>query len=88
MRDQLHELDPAQVRVNQPLQWDVFSAQGGRPEAEVRSAGPRLLMGTAGMPLGEPVPRDTTLPKFAIDAIVGKGRVMVLVDPGRLFGAG
>jgi hypothetical protein len=46
------------------------------------------LMSTAGMPLGEPVPRDTTLPKFAIDAIVGKGRVMVLVDPGRLFGAG
>jgi hypothetical protein len=46
------------------------------------------LMSTAGMPLGEPVPRDTTLPKFAIDAIVCKGRVMVLVDPGRLFGAG
>jgi hypothetical protein len=25
---QLCELDPTQVRVNQPLQWDVFSAQG------------------------------------------------------------
>jgi type II secretory pathway pseudopilin PulG len=46
------------------------------------------LMSTAGMPLGEPVPRDTTLSKFAIDSIVGKARVMVLVDPGRLFGAG
>lgn len=28
MSVQLCELDPSQVRVNQPLQWDVFSAQG------------------------------------------------------------
>ena len=46
------------------------------------------LTSAVGMPLGEPVPRDTTLSKFAIDSTVGKARVMVLVDPSRLFGAG
>jgi hypothetical protein len=28
MATQLYEIDPAKIRVNQPLQWDVFSLQG------------------------------------------------------------
>jgi len=43
------------------------------------------LVSGAGMPLGEPVLRDTALPKYAVAAIVAKGRVMVVFDRARLF---
>jgi HD-GYP domain-containing protein (c-di-GMP phosphodiesterase class II) len=44
-----------------------------------------LVSGT-GMPLGEPVVRDTGLAKYAVAAIVAKERVMVRFERGRLFG--
>jgi hypothetical protein len=43
------------------------------------------LVSGAGMPLGEPVVRDTGLPKYAVAAIVAKGRVMVMFDRAKLF---
>ncbi|WP_051971278.1 HD-GYP domain-containing protein [Massilia sp. 9096] len=43
------------------------------------------LVSGAGMPLGEPVVRDTALPKYAVAAIVAKARVMVRFDRARLF---
>lgn len=43
------------------------------------------LVSGAGMPLGEPVVRDTGLPKYAVAAIVAKGKVMVMFDRARLF---
>lgn len=43
------------------------------------------LVSGAGMPLGEPIVRDTGLPKYAVAAIVGKERGMVRFERSRLF---
>ena len=43
------------------------------------------LVSGAGMPLGEPVVRDTGLAKYAVASIVAKSRVMVMFDRARLF---
>lgn len=43
------------------------------------------LVNGAGMPLGEPVQRDTQSPNFAVSAIVPKNKVMVMVNRAKLF---
>jgi hypothetical protein len=44
-----------------------------------------LVSGT-GMPLGEPVARDTALDKYAVTALVPRAKVMVVFDRAKLFG--
>ncbi|MBK4736189.1 HD-GYP domain-containing protein [Noviherbaspirillum pedocola] len=44
------------------------------------------LVNPDGMPLGEPVPRDTAQGKFAITAVIPKAKVMVSYDRAKLFG--
>lgn len=43
-----------------------------------------LVSGT-GIPLGEPVMRDTALPRYAVSALVPKSQIMVVYDRARLF---
>lgn len=44
------------------------------------------LYNGAGMPLGEPIMRDTGSPSFAVSSYVPKNKVMVTVNRARLFG--
>jgi len=43
------------------------------------------LLNPTGMPLGEPVPRDTAHPNFTISSIVQRNKVMVTVNRLKLF---
>lgn len=44
------------------------------------------LSNGAGLPLGEPIMRDTSSPLFAIASIVPKNKVMVTINRAKLFG--
>jgi hypothetical protein len=44
------------------------------------------LLNPNGMPLGEPVPRDTNSAAFAVSSIVPRNKVMVTVNRTKLFG--
>lgn len=44
------------------------------------------LSNGAGMPLGEPIMRDTSAPQFAVASIVPKNKVLVTVNRAKLFG--
>lgn len=43
------------------------------------------LVSGVGMPLGEPVARDTSLARYAVTSLVAKGKMMVVFDRARLF---
>jgi len=45
------------------------------------------LSNGAGLPLGEPIMRDTSSPQFAVSSIVPKSKVMVTINRAKLFGS-
>ena len=60
----------------------IVTARG----AQAHSPTVYSLVNGAGMPLGEPVLRDTQAANFAVSAIVPRNKVMVMVNRTKLFG--